>query len=1615
MTVNRTARNRHRTRDINMSGGQRARNRFIRTTMDSISGAVRALRAMAQMTQLERSRSLDALRQKALNNSKKTTATPPAPVDSKTDTTRDIALGEKMAAVSQAKATVSKAPIDTALTQSSDLGALDVAGIVVPLLKPAQPNIDTAAAIVQLQMNTLAEDAMKQLQAVQSAELAEIIRKRTEIAITALAKKLDIAKLQQLKHELSSVLNADIVIGQIINDTLAALFAAGDATSAAQTAYETTHTPSQMATVQTELTAKAEEVNSDIYNLIGALIISRGNVSELTQMLASASSNLSSKMLELTALETEGSTLQASKAIKDAFLKAVINDLRALNSSISGLSAQLATINLAIETAVFDPGSEYSALINLKAATDASAKAMQDAIRGLNSYLSKIDPAASFAILNNERATKEGVTSAIEGALSAALGADMAALQSANTEYAIANNALQEAGANLTAATDGSEGPTQSALETSRGDMPSAPTPSAPPIEQTLRIEQPKIDGPVGFATSLETLIAQAKGDMLIFQAQQATMQSNLDEIIAKRDEINGIIAELKRLSTDSTTSEADMLRIDGDLQGIIASLALIIPSTPDRTALTDAETALAQLNMRIFETEQQRQQSITTMITLKSRIDRNTAELLKAQSLLDMKMIQDQRGRTDTTSPELPATAILDAIALAIARDTAQIEALRGQLITNIAALRAALSDLGLASEGDRARLDADIAAHKVATIDAVKEAQARADIAEGTTALAAVTSARDAANGDISIKYASMQEAKAALDGTALTVSSLQDSILPGLVTLRGILSQFSNKTFSFIVDRKLFAESLNIFTRSSSDTSAFYAAMKKAALTTDSASADASRAEASQTVTAIKDNNTSSDLLNARIDGLKSDLANNDLSDTSVIAIVSNLVDIQTEAITNMMEASQAVTSLSATIADSSQNLLDVKAKLTKALQDLQNAIDMMVNLGDFKSKVNEIMTGRNTTDGIIAQQQALSRSHEEALSAATGAKQKADQSATTPPSKDEITGTLARLREMQAAATAAEQQQIAADILAIYNGMKDDADSIMNGKAALEDFFRSLGTDFQNMQQNKADLMAKLADLQSEMLASELSKERMAKLEALLDGAEAIDTNMLLRDADIAKLIGLAEAQIEMKQEAAAAATEAATIAETDPSKDDIADSIGTLESTIARLNDLLYSKNTTEDQKKKIENEIARLRQELINIGKNINLQRAKAKLELLQKEKDDLQKKIDEEKNKLTVDDNLLRNLQMEMTALNTAIESTVKEIAKIKDDIAKNKAINEDARNKETLLERLKSDLKPPPINANLASMLGIAGLGLGAIVGAVGLGGLLANLPNLGGKTDALECNIGKVAALTAAAENVKYIAKTGYERGKQWGEENNEAGQIGEASELPSTPEIPESDESGAEPEVEGELDGEVEGEVEGELEPEDAVQKGGADEEDAKIESDITQEKTAEEGPDDEEDGVNEDEENFPDLSAMKIPGEFTSATSGNLTSDDTAIPDSALKNIHFLWLYSPSPKILRFTFGRLPSNTTQTCFKDQLKTYLGPIWTQFFTAGAKGLPKPPVSAAASFPDLSPDAYEEEEEEQEDQTQDQDNKDPDATQMDATFDDTQDGGSTILMYH
>jgi predicted nucleic acid-binding Zn-ribbon protein len=521
-------------------------------------------------------------------------------------------------------------------------------------------------------------------------------------------------------------------------------------------------------------------------------------------------------------------------------------------------------------------------------------------------------------------------------------------------------------------------------------------------------------------------------------------------------------------------------------------------------------------------------------------------------------------------------------------------------------------------------------------------------------------------------------------------------------------------------------------------------------------------------------------------------------------------------------------------------------------------------------------------------------------------------------------------------------------------------------------------------------------------------------------------------MLLRDADIAKLMGLAQAQIQMKQAAAAAATEAATIAGTDPSKQDIADSMASKESIIQKLEEILHNKNTNEEQKKKLENEIARLKQELIDVGKNLELQHAISKLELLQKEKDDLQKKIDEENSKKTPNEDLLKSLQTEMNALNTAIESIGKEIAKIKEDIANNKAINEDGKNKESLLERLKADLKAPPISVSINSMLGIAGVGLAAIVGAVGLGGLLANLPNIGGKTDALECSIGKLAALTAAAENVKSIAKTAYERGKQWGDANNEAGGIGEASDLPSVPEFPGSDESEPGPEAEGEAEAEVEGEVEGEVQPEEVIQDGGADEEDAQIESDITQEKTAEEDGADEEDDGSGDAGNFPDLSALKIPGSFTSGASGNLTSDDTAIPDSVLKSIHFVWLYSPAPKILKFTFGRLPSNTAQTCFKDQLKTYLNPIWTQVFTAGAKGLPKPPVSATGSFPDLSPDSYEEEQEEQEDQEdqgedqgenndsdarqkQESDNRDSNAIQKQVELDGSQEGGSKRIMYH
>jgi hypothetical protein len=180
-------------------------------------------------------------------------------------------------------------------------------------------------------------------------------------------------------------------------------------------------------------------------------------------------------------------------------------------------------------------------------------------------------------------------------------------------------------------------------------------------------------------------------------------------------------------------------------------------------------------------------------------------------------------------------------------------------------------------------------------------------------------------------------------------------------------------------------------------------------------------------------------------------------------------------------------------------------------------------------------------------------------------------------------------------------------------------------------------------------------------------------------------------------------------------------------------------------------------------------------------------------------------------------------------------------------------------------------------------------------------------------------------------------------------------------------------------------------------EGEVQEDDDAQKGGNGAPDdipqaEAVESEQNEETDEKEGDkeEDEEEGdkektdeeeTAEEEEDIGEAPSLPsaLPGSATGGIDAKVSASDTEMPDDVLSSIINVWLYlPPRPKILTYTFNMAPSINTQNCFKDELKARLSPIWKQVFTAGANGLPMPPISSSSAFPDLPSDYTEPEEE-------------------------------------
>jgi hypothetical protein len=169
--------------------------------------------------------------------------------------------------------------------------------------------------------------------------------------------------------------------------------------------------------------------------------------------------------------------------------------------------------------------------------------------------------------------------------------------------------------------------------------------------------------------------------------------------------------------------------------------------------------------------------------------------------------------------------------------------------------------------------------------------------------------------------------------------------------------------------------------------------------------------------------------------------------------------------------------------------------------------------------------------------------MGESHKADMAASKAAKLLAAEAATVPSATvDQMRDSLKQIKSIKEAtdALAANEGAITLQLIDLYNEVSKFSKSTQD---ALNAFFTDIATKFDNIGDAKINLQSKIDQLLANETFLDWQVGRLNELKRLLDGAEGFNRDMLLRNADIAKLIGIAEA-LKAEQEAAAEAAAAA---------------------------------------------------------------------------------------------------------------------------------------------------------------------------------------------------------------------------------------------------------------------------------------------------------------------------------------------------------------------------------------------------------------------------------------------------------------------------------------
>lgn len=930
-----------------------------------------------------------------------------------------------------------------------------------------------------------------------------------------------------------------------------------------------------------------------------------------------------------------------------------------------------------------------------------------------------------------------------------------------------------------------------------------------------------------------------------------------------------------------------------------------------------------------------------------RTKAERDLSRQEGLRDLLEDRQTTDADVRTlDSSTPSKPSFAAVVDLATETSLTTTNLEERGRQAVIIRVRIRGTVGNLDLAGNAAGKHDQFDVAVQFVAAAGAAIIV-AQGNVAQGITAVSDATTAASNAFTEMNLQYTATQTVYIGLTTVEGTVVYLQTTFLPNVNIDLSAAKALSDTTFTFLITRRLFPQSLSIFGVSTSDLRGYYANKMQIKLSiSDSINTDSlqdSEGDVALSIATINDNKTAVQTISASLDGLKAELASLGLTDISVYTIIPNTLDAQNFGLDTIADSADALSGATEAMNTAGANLSESVSALAEGKQFIQVLVNTNVALSGIRMRLVLVSTVQSEKSRLLQ----LSQSQQDAMDTAREAAEVAAAAAADTPAKPD-TSAVEGLQDAKAALDPNEMANTER-LLQIYNDMKNDP-SFINGKAELEQFFQRMGTTYDTMQDAKMRLIEQLTDLQYEAVVLDTARARMAELQALLEGAKGLDTSSILRDADIAKLMGEAAAYKAQQSTAKDAKENAALQADIDPSTTELMANIALLESLQQQYETLQNDTNTKEADLLDLQSRINALMQGMKGIDARTLLRNYQLKVDLAESQRTALEARITAEKANQTVNVNLLMQLTADLARLNakiialrTAIESITK-LQTLKADILRNNPQNTPTDKKAV-----------PPVSLNLSMFLKFA-----AAATALALGGLAFYYlgPNNIGDMFRSDCDKGKKAAEDAIKENSMAVKQQANFAGLKWAKQNTTAG---ETSAVPTLPDVPPEEEEPAPPPEE-----EPTPPTEEELASMEAngdtggteVMSGGDSSYAIPQEYEANEAEGAEgeEGAEDEEGATGDTgpqtEEGADSGSSFNAPGIPQKGTREQLTSDDTQIPQSILDKIYAKYLLPPM--VLKYTYGKAPSASFISCFKMKVETELGAMWSSAFTAGANGV-------------------------------------------------------------